>query len=223
MATIAIDLTAFSAEQMLDLLAGIKQEMKDRRAAEARAAAQERRVAAAASLREWHAQISAELAEVKAEKNAILTAEGKCRINAWHIAHFLSWHGRHHWQSGRSRVETFSLWFESFQHFFRPRKVEAPKVNPADLPVEERLRRLGNAAKHINQRVVDYTAMVATRTAALEAAKTAKQQLLVIEHTPQDLMVADYDIETAQYFLDKATHRLARSKETQRKFAEQHC
>jgi hypothetical protein len=221
MATIAIDLTAFSAEQMLDLLADIKQEMKDRREAEARAAAQERRVAAAASLREWHAQISAELAEVKAEKNAELVAAGKQRINAIHIAYFLSWHCRHHWDS--SRVAVFSMWFNEHQHLFRPRKVVPPKVKPEDLPVAERLRRLAFAAAHINKRVVDFTEMVTARTAALAAVTKAKEQLLIIEHTPQDVQIADYDIETAQYQLNKVIDLLARSKETQRKFAEQHC
>jgi hypothetical protein len=93
----------------------------------------------------------------------------------------------------------------------------------ANLPVAERLRRLAFAAAHINLRVVDLTAKVAAQTESLAAAEAAKQQLLIKEHTREDIQVADYDIETAQYYLNKTKDLLARSKETQRKFAEKHC
>lgn len=212
-----INYAALSAEQMEEMLMNLKQEMVDRTAKAKYAAAQERRRAAAATLREWHA----ELAEVKAEKNAELVAAGKQRINAIHIAYFLSWHRRHYWDI--SHVTTFPVWFGAHPHLFRDVKPQLPKLNPADLPVAERLRRLINAAKHINERVVDLTAKVAAQTESLAAAEAAKQQLLIKEHTLQDIQVADYDIETAQYYLNKTNDLLERAKTSQRKFAEKHC
>lgn len=177
--------------------------------------AEERRRRAAA---QWAA-----LAEVITEKNAVLVAAGKTRITAAHLASFKSW--RRNYSREIEIVTAFRTWFDAklVAGLFRDKKVQPPKVKYEDLPIEERIRRLGNVAKHINLRVVDLTAKVAAQTESLAAAEAAKQQLLIKEHTREDIQVADYDIETAQYYLNKTKNLLARSKETQRKFAAKHC
>ena len=187
MAAPAINLSAFSAEQLKDLLVNIKKEMNVRKKEEQ-----------CVSLRTWHADIKAKLAEARAEKNAELVAAGKERINATHIAMFLRWWHIYSFEYANNMRNGFLDWVESCPHIFREVKPQLPKIKPEDLPVEERLRRLGNAAKHINKRVVDLTAKVA----ALEAAE-------------QD--------ETTLRILAKVKDLLARSKETQRKFVEKHC
>lgn len=221
MAAPAIDLAALSAEQMKDLLLDIKVEMRQRKRDEQREASRARRAAAVAALRQWHAEVYAAIAEVRAEKNAELVAAGKQRINAAHVAEFLRWsrtQGDVH-----SFATAFDSWFVTHQDRFRTLKPQPPKVKFVDLPPEERIRRFAFAAAHINKRVVDLTAEVATETATLAAVTEAKQQLRVKEHTPQQMQSANWDIEYAQRRLAKVTDLLARSKETQRKFAERHC
>lgn len=176
---------------------------------------EERRAAVAAQ--------RAALAEVITEKNAVLVAAGKTRITAAHLASFKSWCRNYSREMEISAA--FRVWFDAklVAGLFRDKKVQPPKVKYEDLPIEERIRRLGNVAKHVNLRVVDLTAKVAAQTESLAAAEAAKQQLLIKEHTLQDIQVADYDIETAQYYLNKTKDLLERAKTSQRKFAERHC
>ena len=151
-----------------------------------------------ATLRARQMKTYTALAEARVEANALLVSQGKERINATHVAMFLSWWPMYRFEYANNMRNGFLDWVESRLHIFRKVKPQLPKIKPEDLPVEERLRRLGNAAKHINKRVVDLTAKVA----ALEAAE-------------QD--------ETTLRTLAKAKDLLARSKETQRKFVEKHC
>lgn len=176
---------------------------------------EERRAAVAAQ--------RAALADVITEKNAVLVAAGKKRMTGGHLASFNHWH--RYYTREMEISAAFRVWFDAklAAGLFRNKKVQPPKVKYEDLPIEERIRRLGNVAKHVNLRVVDLTAKVAAQTESLAVAEAAKQQLLIKEHTLQDIQVADYDIETAQYYLNKTKDLLARSKETQRKFAERHC
>jgi hypothetical protein len=208
----AINYAALSADQVEEMLTNLKQEMVDRTAKAEYAAAQE-----------WHAKSYAGFSAVRAKKNAELMAAGKVRINACHIAQFIRWHRYLYSYEDNSIADTFPEWFASNQHLFPLRKVAAPKVKPEDLPVAERLRRLAFAAAHINQRVANLTEKVVAETTVLAEMMAAKQQVLIKEHTPLEIQVADYDIETAQYYLYRTTDLLERSKKTQRKFAEKHC
>ena len=144
------------------------------------------------------------LEPVRAEKNAMLEAAGKCRV-AWNYSGFFRWYNRY--TPRADIVESFHTWFAAklASGYFRDKKVQPPKVKYEDLPIEEKIRRIGNAAKHINLRVIELTACVEEEKAALAAA------------------VGDGPIETARWHLSHAEDRLRRAKESQRKFAEKHC
>lgn len=161
--------------------------------------AEERRAAVAAR--------RAALAELVTEKNAILVAAGKTRLNAVHLAKFNRWHRREGY--AMELTPAFRFWFDAtlVGGGFRAVKVPPPKVKYEDLPIEEKIRRVMNIAKHVNLRVVELTARVEEAKVALEAAAGTDQ----------------WNIDWRGRVLAKVEDLLVRAKESQRKFAEKHC